>query len=197
MPLSDSLFILLEAAFNELIHERPDLFSPTLSKRCVGIDFSGLNFKLYFFFTQDQVAVLPFYEKLPDATITGTPMAFLRYVLKGYSVSAQELRIAGHLDIAQAFERLCKAVDLDWERYLSRYTGDVIAYRVTRVWSGLKQWQVRAVDSFNQDMRSYLQIEQRYLPLPSEVEQFNRGVDELHAAVERLELRIRRLPIRS
>ena len=97
------------------------------------------------------------------------------------------------IEVAQAFERLLKQIDIDWEEMLSRYTGDAIAYQVGNLVRGLKNWGQQSTNAFADDLRDYLQIEAQYLPLPDEVEAFNNAVDDLRAAAERLEMRVQRL----
>jgi len=96
-------------------------------------------------------------------------------------------------DIANEALRL---VDIDWEEITSQYTGDAIAFQLGKSARGLRRWGRNAAGALMDDLRDYLQIEGRQLPLPAEVDAFNRAVDEVRASTERFELRVQRLQSR-
>jgi len=182
----------LEAAFNHLIVEQPEIMAPALEGRRICIDLVGLDTQLYFHFVGPRVIVMDSMDNAVDATIRGTPVALASAGLSKQA-SARDIHLSGDLQLAQAFEALLKNIKIDWEEQLSRYTGDAIAFQAGQMARGLRQWGVQAADAFVDDLRDYLQMEARQLPMPGEVDRFNREVDDVRAAVERFELRVLRL----
>lgn len=192
MRLSGVPLAWIEAAFNRLIAEQPDLIAPVLAGKCVCLKLVGVDLVLFFRFTSGRVILLDEYGQDADATISGTPLA-LAGAGCGGRADARDLRFDGDLQIAQAFGDLLQGIDPDWEEWLSRYTGDVIAFRIGEAARHFRQWGRQAGQAFAEDLRDYLQIETRQLPVRVEVDQFIHGVDELRADVERFEMRVQRL----
>ncbi len=182
----------IETAFNRLIAEQPELIVPALTGKCVCLDLVGIDLILFFRFTSDRVILPGEYEQGADATISGTPLALIS-AGSGGRANTRELRFDGDLQVAQAFGDLLQDIDPDWEEWLSRYTGDVIAFRIGEAARYCRQWGRQAGQAFAEDLKNYLQFETRQLPVRTEVDQFIHGVDELRADVERLEMRLQRL----
>jgi ubiquinone biosynthesis protein UbiJ len=184
----------IETALNRLIQDQldgmPGLVDPVLDQKTVCIDLQGLDLQLYLHFFGDAVTIMDDYPKTPDASIRGTPVALAGASKFG---NAADVKLDGDLKVAQALDRLLHKLEFDWEEYLSRYTGDAIAYQIGQTLRGLTRWGEQSAMALADDVRDYLQIESRQLPSATEVDAFNRSVDDLRAAVERLELRIRRM----
>jgi len=185
----------IETAFNKIIVDQPNIVSDKLDGKCVCLHLDGVNLPLYFHFTNSNVFLHDEYQQPVDATIQGTPLALAAVSLSG-AANTRDMKIDGDLQVAQAFESLLKDIDIDWEEIISHYTGDAVAFQIGKLVRGFKQWGKQSSNAFADDLRDYLQIETRQLPLPIEVEQFNNSVDEVRAAVERFELRVQRIESR-
>lgn len=196
MTLPGIALAAIETALNKIIADQPGIVSDRLHDKCVCLHLDGIDTTLYLRFTDQSVFVFNDWEKEPDATIKGTPIALAAAGVSNRATT-QEIQLAGDLQVAQAFESLLKQVDIDWEELVSRFTGDAIAYQLGNFTRDLIQWGKQSSNALADDLRDYLQIEARHLPLPHEVEQFNSDVDELRAAVERLEMRVQRLELRQ
>jgi len=185
----------IEAAFNKIIADQPGIVSDRLHDKCVCLHLDGIDLPLYFRFINDTVFVFDGLQQSVDATIQGTPLALAAVSFSG-EANTRDMKIKGDLQVAQAFERLLKEIDIDLEEILSRYTGDAIAFQIGNAVRGFKKWGSESANAFADDLRDYLQIETGQLPLPDEVKQFNNSVDEVRAAVERLEMRVQRFESR-
>lgn len=186
----------IETALNKIIADQPGIVSNRLYDKCVCLYLDGIDTTLYLRFTDQNVFVFSDWSKEPDATIRGTPVALAAAGVSNRATT-QEIQLTGDLQVAQAFESLLKQIDIDWEELLSRLTGDAIAYQLGSLTRDFIKWGKQSSNAFADDLRDYLQIEARYLPMPDEVEQFNSEVDELRAAVERFEMRVQRLESRQ
>ena len=195
MKLPGTMLAFIESAFNKILADQPGIIGDKLPGHCVCMKLDGLDLPIYFRFTNDAVFLFDEHEQPPDTTIQGTPMALLASSLSG-EAHTRDLKIDGDLQIAQAFEKLLANIDIDWEEMISRYTGDAVAVKLGDFARTFRKWGRESTNAFAEDLRDYLQIETRQLPLPTEVERFNDEVDEVRAAVERFEMRVQRLQSR-
>lgn len=131
----------------------------------------------------------------PDATLSGSPLNLARLAGEDPEavIRAGDVRISGDADIATDFRALLDIVRPDWEEELSHVTGDVLAHEIGRAVRGLAGWAARTRYSLGRSLAEYLTEESRDLVAAAEVEEFNRGVDELAVAVDRCEARLRLL----
>jgi ubiquinone biosynthesis protein UbiJ len=195
MKLPGTLLAGIEAALNRIIADQPGIVSDALHNQCVCLQLDGIGLPLYFRFNQDTVYLLDDCPGGANATINGTPISLAAAAFSG-TAHTRDLGIEGNLQVAQAFERLLNTIDIDWEEIISRYTGDAFAFQVGELARGFKTWGQQSANAFADDLRDYLQIETRQLPIPDEVDRFNNAVDEIRAGVERLEMRVQRLQTR-
>ena len=138
-----------------------------------------------------QSGVLP----AADATLSGSPLNLARLATTDPEavIRAGHVQISGDADIATDFRALLNIVRPDWEEELSRYTGDVVAHEAGRAVRGVVAWAARARHSLGRSLAEYLTEESRDLAAAAEIQEFNREVDELAAAVDRCEARLRLL----
>src|SRR5210317_1604273 len=165
----------IETAINRVIADQPDIVRPILHNQCVCLQLDGISVTLFLRFTDQTVYVFDEWDQPADATIKGTPVALAAAGMSGRA-STQDIQLEGNLQVAQAFETLLKKIDIDWEEIISRYTGDAIANQLGHLARGLMDWSKQSANAFADDLRDYLQIEARHLPMPREVEQFNNAV---------------------
>lgn len=192
MKLPSVALAKIEATFNLLIADQPEIIDPSLDGKCICLNLIGIHLQLYFRFLGKTVILMDSFDHDADATITGTPVALLSTGLTGHT-NTSDIQLSGNLQTAQAFEKLLDNLDIDWEEMLSQYTGDAIAFQIGKTVRSLRRWARQSANAFADDLRDYLQIETRQLPLPDEVDTFNRSVDDMRASVERFELRVKRL----
>lgn len=181
----------VESALNRLIVEQSLAIPSVLAGRCVRVDLVGPDTWLCFCFVGGHVSVSDSCQAA-DATVKGTPIALAAATLRGQA-HTRDIALSGDLQVAQSFASLLGRLEPDWEEYLARYTGDTLAFQAGQTARALRRWGRQAAHALTEDTRDYLQFEARLLPSAAEVEGFNRAVDDLRAATERLEARARRL----
>ena len=81
----------------------------------------------------------------------------------------------------------------DWEEELSHFAGDAIAHEATQALHGFAAWTSRVQRSLGRSLAEYLVEESRNLVAPAELEEFNEGVDQTAAAVDRLAAKLQLL----
>jgi ubiquinone biosynthesis protein UbiJ len=186
----------LERALNAYLDLDPDSQARLAALRggVVALRLTLPELTLYFVPGADRMQVSLAYDAEPDTRISGSPIALARLGLAGETTRLPEgVHLEGDARLGQQFRDLLRGVDLDWEEWLSRLTGDLLAHRIGEAIRGVTGWTRRASDSLRRDMGEYLQEESGALPSHDEVEGFMDDVDRLREDVDRLEARIARL----
>jgi ubiquinone biosynthesis protein UbiJ len=182
--------------------DRGVAYSTTAAALCTRLEgrslavVTGVNaFDLYFTVVAGRLECHAGTLPEPDATLRGSPLNLARLASNDPEavIRAGHVRISGDADIATDFRALLDIVRPDWEEELSRFTGDVVAHEVGQAARGFARWAVRARSSLGRSFAEYLTEESRDLVARAEVEEFNREVDELTAAVDRCAARLRLL----
>jgi len=135
-------------------------------------------------------------SKPVDATISGRVMALLSLVIQEdkFSTSIQEgVSINGNVKVAQQMQKIFTELELDWEEALSRYTGDVIAFRIHQQARSAGDWFRQTAISLAQTSSEYLREESHMSPTQVEFERFQKHATALKQDVERAEVRLRHL----
>lgn len=146
---------------------------------------------LYFIFDQHKINVSDSQvDAKIDATIEGAPLAFIQLHFSSKeqipTLFKQQLTISGDIDFGQEVRDLFSELDIDWEEYLSKFTGDIIAHQMTNLMEGSINFIHQTSSALQQSLTEYLQEETDSLPCREEVEDFCDEVDSLKLRVDRL-----------
>lgn len=186
----------LERAINTWLSLDPDSRArlDALDGGVVALHVTGVQATLYFVPGADRLQVTLQYDGMPETRISGTPLALTRLGMAGETTRLPEgVRVEGDARLGQRFRDLLRGVELDWEEWLSRLTGDLLAHQLGEALRGFSGWSRRAADSLRMDVSEYLREESGALPTRGEVETFMDGVDILREDTDRLAARIARL----
>jgi ubiquinone biosynthesis protein UbiJ len=163
-----------------------------LSGKVLALKFEGIPFELFMQVDAEQVVVTSQSDATPSATLTGTPLAFVRLVgpkpedaLRGGSV-----HMIGDAETAQAFSELLRLARPDLEEELSRLVGDVPAHQIGQAARSVFEFARRSAATFTQNVAEFIQHESRDAPSRTEADEFSSSVDKLRDAVDRLDARI-------
>lgn len=166
-----------------------------LEGRVLALHMTGLPLSLFFRSDGERMTIDTSDSDPPAATLSGTPLAFMR--LAGpqpeAAIRGGAIHIQGDAEVAQAFSELLKAAQPELEEELSRVIGDVAAHQVGNAARAALGFGRRAVDTFTQNLAEYLTEEGRDLPTRIEADEFFADVDKLRDDVARLEARLARL----
>ena len=188
----------LEDAINRLLRLDPQMLARLgeFDGKCIGLHLAGDDRDLEFFLFPSVAGfrVRATHDTAPDVTIRGDVPVFTRLVFGGSPTTrAGELQISGDIDLGQDFQRILRALDIDWEERTAHVVGDVAAHQLGRVARGLRAWARQSGETLRQDVREYLQEESRLLARREVVDRFLAAVDTLRADADRLEQRLTRL----
>lgn len=169
----------------------------TLQDKIIEIELTDLHICLYLFFCADgSVRLMSQYDGAVDASIRGSSFSLTRMGLSDKPndlVMSGDIKLDGDIHIAKQAHEIIASFHIDWEEYLSKLTGDVIAHQVGNVVKEVTNWGKQTVDTLTRDLADYIVYEKAYVPTQHEMEEFLNAVDVLRGDVDRLAARIQLL----
>jgi ubiquinone biosynthesis protein UbiJ len=187
---------LIETAINTLIsrdiHAREAL--KPMQGKVIEIRLQGTPIQLFFIPGSQSIQVFSSYSAEPDTLIKGSVTGFLKLAQGDDDpLFNKEVIIEGDVASGQAIRKLLQAIDIDWEEELSLVTGDLVAHKSMRLLQQFKGWLRNSGDKLQQDVSEFLQMDNRDLPLPEQVNRFIEDTSRLRNDVDRLEARLQRI----
>jgi len=187
----------LETSINLVLKKDPGTLKKfsALQGKVIAFELNELDLTLYLFPHTEGVQVQYLYEGQADTTLQGSPLAFINMSLGDSTESffSGEVRIKGDIELGQHFKRILEQLDLDWEEWLSEYSGDLIAFKAGSLIRDFNAWGKDTLKTLKLDAGEYLQDEGQLTPYPDEIEDFATNVSQLRDDSARLEARILRL----
>lgn len=199
MRLADSLLAPLEIALNRYLGEDPEALArlAALGGQVMAIHLREIGFTCYLRPHAGGFQVMSDCPDAPAATVDTSLPVLARSLLsddKGRSlVLGGDIRIEGDSAVAESLLGILRDADFDPEEWLSRYIGDVPAYRVGQLFRGLFSRGQGAADMMSRDAVKFLRDDSRDLVAHAETREWLDGVDALRSDVDRLEVRLKRL----
>jgi len=173
-----------------------------LSGRWLKVELRKPDLHLYCGFSSAGIQLSSYREESPDCTLTGTAPAVVSLLWREqHSLAGSGVEISGDAGLLHKLQQILADLELDWEQLLyeaiSRATrpaaADVLNYPITRFLRD-SATQFRHHAQVTPDwIHDYLTEEIRLLPSSHEVAAFASEVDDLRAATDRLEARLRKL----
>lgn len=169
--------------------------APLIGK-VIRLDFSPPGREIYLCPGPEEIQILTSLSGTPDLIIRGSPLSFLRAAMSLSEDSAMRpagLTLEGDLGLARSLMRLSQALNIDWQRVLSRTLGERLAREALEGFRAGRRWLKMGASSLESDLGDYLREESRWCPDALEVDRFLSAVDHLRDETERLEARLRLL----
>ena len=190
----------IESALNQYLlldEDAPVLLNPIAGK-IIAVTLQPFAWTFFVYPTTHHIQLLENCLDQPDATLTGSALAF---GIMGLSSNPQdalfsrEITITGDLRTARKFQELFAKLDINLEEHISHYTGDIIAHKLGSFFRSGKNWTIETMETFQLNLAEYLHDETRDLPPQPELDVFFRDVVHLRNDFERLQARVKRLEI--
>ena len=192
-----SLTEALETSINQLLKQDPTTLEKfaALQGKVIAFELTDLELTLYLFPHTEGIQVKYLYEGKADTTLEGGALAFVNMSLGDATESffSGNVRIKGDIELGQHFKRILDKLDLDWEEWLSSYTGDLVAVKAGNLIRSLNSWGKDALNTLELDAREYIQDEGQLTPHSTEFEIFAKNISQLRDDTARLEARLFRL----
>lgn len=187
----------LETSINLVLKQDPATLKKfsALQGKVIAFELSELDFTIYLFPHNEGVQIKYLYQGQADTTLQGSPLAFINMSLGDSTDSffSGDIRIKGDIELGQHFKRLLDQLDLDWEEWLSNYTGDLVAFKAGSFIRNFNVWGKDALKILESDVREYLQDEGQLTPYFDEINNFTKEISQLRDDTARLEARVLRL----
>ena len=171
-----------------------------LDGKVIGLEFSQTRLRFFLLPGTWGVRIQTDLEARPDVWIKGTPANFLK-LLRAARAEAPglpaDLQIMGDIALAQRFQAILRALDIDLEGPLARLAGDTLAVQISRLASGAGRYFRDSGRSLALNLSEYLRFEIQLLPDDLQVREFCDAVDTLRQDADRLEQRLARLEQRA
>lgn len=187
----------LETSINQLLKQDPTTLEKfaALEGKVIAFELTDLELTLYLFPHTEGIQVKYLYEGKADTTLQGGALAFVNMSLGDATESffSGDVRIKGDIELGQHFKRILDKLDLDWEEWLSTYTGDLVAFKAGSLIRSFNSWGKDALKTLELDAREYIQDEGQLSPYSAELEEFTQNISQLRDDTARLEARLTRL----
>jgi ubiquinone biosynthesis protein UbiJ len=189
---------LLEKAINRYLTLDPE--SPkriaSLNNKIVSLELSGILLTVQMLFVDKTIQLKWNDFLIPDLTIRGTPLNLLHLSLapeRRQHFFAEDVALEGNIELAEPVFAIFNELEIDWEEYISKWTGDVPAYQTSRFVRQIKKVGQRIRKTLVYNLNEYLHEEINAFPPLEALENFFHDVDNLRMDVDRLEVRIKKL----
>ena len=198
-PLPALMAAGLEAAINRVLAMDPDATGRfgRLEGKLLQVDLDGLGISLFLSFAFGSVEVSVTAPGEPDTRLSGTPVALFLMVapdaVGDWGLPGSGVRIEGDANLARDIGKLFGALDPDWQAPMNALLGDTLGPQLA---SSLRQGAESlrdALTTLSGQAKAYRESGGGPLVGRGEVDAFNRDVDRLRDAVERMEARVRHL----
>jgi ubiquinone biosynthesis protein UbiJ len=195
MSIPDLAYASLEQAVNQHLSMDAKARSEMekLHGQVVGIQVMGTGQTIYLAPGPDMVQLFGSYEGEPDCLLQGSPVTIAQLrtqVPADGPVIPEEMQISGDMELAEQFCRILRSVNIDWEAYLSQYTGSLIAGEIGKAFSFAGYWRDHIACTLRQEIQESLQHDNSVLLSRDDITQFGTQVKQLAEQLEHLQLRI-------
>lgn len=126
-----------------------------------------------------------------DLCVSGSWQALRSLTRENDALYRGDVVMQGDVGLAHHLRECLAGLDPDWEEWLSPVLGDSLVHRLARSGKLLGRWFDRSSSALTRNSSEYLQEEIELVAPNSEINEFCAEVDDVRAAVDRLEARIR------
>ena len=187
----------LETSINQILKQDPITLEKfaALQGKVIVFELTDLDLMLYLFPHTEGIQVKYLYEGKADTILQGSTPAFVNMSLGDATESffSGEVRIKGDIELGQHFKRILDQLDLDWEEWLSSFTGDLVAFKTGSIIRSFNAWGKDVVNILELDAREYIQDEGQLSPHSIELEDLGKNISQLRDDTARLEARLSRI----
>ena len=187
----------LETSINLVLKQDPATLEKfaALQGKVISFKLTDLELTCYLFPHVEGIQVKYLYEGKADTTLQGSTLAFINMSLGDATESffKGDVRIQGEIELGQQFKRILNQLDLDWEEWLSSFTGDLIAFKTGSMIRNFNSWGKEALKTLELDALEYIQDEGQLSPHSTELEDFTKNISQLRDDTARLEARLSRI----
>lgn len=173
-----------------------------LAGRWLKVECRAPDLELYCGFRPDGITLAGCREEDADCVLAGTAPAIAGLLWRErHSLAGSGVTIRGDASLLHRVQHILADLELDWDQLLyeaissasTPTAADLISFPVARFLRNAAEQARHHADIAPDWLHDYLTEEVRLLPSPHEIAGFAADVDDLRAATDRLEARLRKL----
>ncbi len=192
------LLPLLELACNQALEYDAESLQKVaaLQGKTIALEIRGFNQVFYVHPQRDGIEVATSAATSPSVTLAATPAALLKIARSGMDnadLEPGELEINGDPIVAQRFANIASGLDIDWEGLAAEHMGEVPAAIFQRGAVTAQTFVQEGRKVIKAQINTALTDEFEVVADAQEVDHFLEEVDDLRAAVDRLEARLNKV----
>lgn len=142
------------------------------------------------------IEITPYQGESLDVTLAATPKALLSILQSGLDkadLEPGELEISGDPIVAQRFARIAAELNIDWEAMLEEHLGEMPAALIATGLRKAADLGTQGRSLAKEKINEHINNEHSLVAAEQDVEMFMEQVDDLRAAVDRLNARLKRI----
>lgn len=197
--------LILESVINRYLSLDPELHDKIalFGGKVIKIEVCGLSgmsadtIRLFYIFPgKDGIQISTSYSGQVDTVIRGSAVSLFKMGLISNAADMLlkgEVEISGDTRLGHQFKNLIAQMDIDWSAPLATMFGDAASCQMMKTGDNIRRWSSDSVKSVASSLSEYLQEESRDVVTETELDMFNRAVDQCRDDVDRLSARVRQL----
>ena len=194
----DTINFLVETVINNYLRLDKNITThyQSLVGKVIKVEIKTPELSFFLIFRPDYIDVKKNYSRAVDTTLKASLTTFIKLLKskdKNLLFLKEKLIVTGDLELAQHVKEVFDKIDIDWEEYLSKAVGDVMAHQLVNTFKKLKDWNHQTYKSLEKSILEFLQEEARLLVPHLELIIFAEDVDLIRDDVERIQARVQRL----
>lgn len=157
------------------------------------LQISSTHPPLSLFLTQagDQLQVFAHWEGTPTTCLRGSLLSILGLLRNDTaSLSESGVTVSGKVSLLSDYQRILHNLDIDWEDALGQVLGSIPAHQLAELMRSAVGWARPRATQWPQFAGEFISEELQAVPAKAEVQAFNRSVDQVRQATDRLEARL-------
>lgn len=180
-------YIVAEAVqkfLNEASKINPELLTPCNKHegKILSISVTNLKIQLWICIQKNRWLV---YDNPPNANIDGEISGTLNGLIK-----KRDMDIKGDIDFIQDVSHVVASFKVDWEEVFAHYLGDEATAALNKVATKVNEKSDNLKHAVKDSIKHFINKDNSILIGNAEMEDFLKNVDDLDAAVERIEAKI-------
>lgn len=188
----------LETLLNGLLRQDPQAqtFLEPLVDKTIALHLTDIALSLYLLAHRQGIQVQSSFSGNADVTLRGKASAFAKMHFDANQADALfkgAIQIEGDLEVAKQLQNLFRHIEFDWEEWISRISGDVVARQFSNLIKTISTQARNNIETMQMDISEYLQEEKQRLVPAFELRDLLDRIDETRMDTDRMEARIARL----
>lgn len=165
-----------------------------LSGKVLALEITQPELRVWACFLDHGIDLRTHCEQPADCTVSGQLVDLLALAREDrFTLAGSGVNVKGETSLLQTLKQIASQVDIDWEDWLASLVGDELAHPLAQGARKLHRYAGRQWAQTREQVEPWLAEELALLATKPSLKQFNRDVQALAQAADRLEARLQAL----